>query len=267
VEAFKAKYGVAYIPSRIILCKYLGDYYTDPAMQNPKSQLHQDSVVYLTAIFKGIKSAWQSRGINWHQAWTNVNKPGTAIEVLEGDQCLVFFLGGIEVNQPNGCVGFSTDLANPDKLGGDRVSFYDFNSGRLVVLPVPARKNSVFFSYIDGYNKGSPYAYFTTYVQDNNYNQYSATTSDCATLGVWPYAEGVIPGAVDPVSKRPIYRYLKPRTFQIISAGADGQFGPGTDLTSKTPYLWTSATAAGIDPRGADDQANFNATALSTGPQ
>jgi general secretion pathway protein G len=269
VEAFKVKYGVNMIPSRIALRKFYQDYdLRRDANNNPLNPLDAESVNYLTTIFKGIttpsgKGSWQTRGINWHSSWAGITTAGNPLgsEILEGDQCLVFFLGGIEVTTPtNGCMGFSTDSANPDKLGGDRVSFYEFNSSRLVVIPRSTNPKSVFFSYVDGYNKGSPYAYFSTYAIENNYNRYGST--DCPTLGVWPYAEGVVQQG-----NPPVYRYLKPKTFQIISAGADGKFGPGSVLTSKTPYFWTSATAAGIPQEGADDQANFNANALGTGPQ
>jgi hypothetical protein len=58
---------------------------------------------------------------------------------------------------------------------------------------------------------------------------------------------------------------LKRNTFQIICAGADGQFGLGTDLTSATPFFWTSANLGGMDPKGADDQANFAANLLGAG--
>jgi len=261
IEAFKAKYNVdGPPPSRIILRKFLSDYYNDPATRlSPKTQLDADSVQYLTTIFRGLLTTWQQRGINWHSSWTAINT--SVSETLEGDQCLVFFLGGIQVTGPNGCVGFSTDNHNPDNLGGDRVSFYEFKSNRLVVIP--QRPISVFFSYLDAYasnGKGMPYAYFSTYVTENNYNGYFKTygNSDCATLGVWPYAE----------AGQPLPRYLRPKSFQIVSAGADRQFGPGTNfsLPAAQQYFWTSATANFIPTAGQDDQANFAPGLLSAGP-
>jgi hypothetical protein len=170
------------------------------------------------------------------------------------------------VTGPNGCVGFSTNNANPDTLGGDRVSFYEFKSNRLVVIP--QHPNSAFFSYLDAYasnGKGMPYAYFSTYNTENNYSIYG--TTDCPSLGVWPYAEGVQPTQPpQPV----IPRYLRPKTFQIISAGADGQFGPGTNFSQppppNQPYFWTSGTAPLISQAGKDDQANFAPGLLSAGP-
>ena len=272
IEAFKAKYKVDMVPSRLLLRKYAADYKDKTgAFLSP---LDQDSYTYLTTIFSGLGKTWQTRGINWHTnpAWVAA-APGTpaASEILEGDQCLVFFLGGIQATNPNGCLGFSIDSANPDKAGGERVSFFDFNSARLITLSRASKAQSIFFSYVDGYGSGSanqaapgvPYAYFASYAIDNNYNRYGST--DCPTLGVWPYAEGKTVGAT---AGSGVVRYIKPRTFQIISAGADAKFGPGSVIVNGTPsYVWTSATAASIDPKGADDMANFSAGVLSNGPQ
>jgi prepilin-type N-terminal cleavage/methylation domain-containing protein len=267
VEAFKLKYKVDMVPSRLALRKYYQDYNLQKdATGNPKNPLDFDSYNYLTTIFPGLARMWQTRGINWHTdpAWMAA-APGTpaASEILEGDQCLVFFLGGIQAKSPNGCLGFSIDSANPDKPGGERVSFFDFNSARLITLPRASKAQSIFFSYVDGYGSGSanqaapgvPYAYFASYAIDNNYNRYGST--DCPTLKVWPYAVGTSPT-----------RYLRPQTFQIISAGADQKFGPGSVIVNGQPsYLWTTGTAAAIDPSGADDMANFSSGILSNGPQ
>jgi prepilin-type N-terminal cleavage/methylation domain-containing protein len=264
VLAFQSQYGVDYFPSRIMLRKFLGDYYTDPpTMKVPKSQLDQDSVDYLTRVFhrsgQKFKANWQTRGINWHSSWATLK--GSQGELLEGDQCLVFFLGGIQVTNPNGSMGFSTDDANPDQPGGDRRSYYEFKSPRLII----AHTNSAFFSYADAYGKNVPYAYFSAYGKDNGYNPYVVLlkSSDCATLKVWPYAEGVLNS-----SNGPVYRYLKHNTYQVICAGADGQFGPGTDLTSPIPpgpYFYTSGTVNNIPKAGIDDQANFAPGMLSAG--
>jgi prepilin-type N-terminal cleavage/methylation domain-containing protein len=282
VAAFQSKYGVNYIPSRIILRKFYSDY-LNPATGAFNSQLDQDSVNYLTTVFhKGgqrFSQKWQDGtsgkgGINWHSNWSGVVKAPGPGELLEGDQCLVFFLGGIPATAPNGCLGFSTDDANPDVITpGNTVSFYEFKSNRLFTTPhnnVP----SSFFSYQDAYGKGMPYIYFSAYGKDNGYNRYDkngnyyaasglAPVSDCLTSGVWPYAEA------KPTTTLPLYRYLKKNTDQIICAGADGQFGPGTNITipitSTTPYTYTSATVDSLPQAGQDDQANFVGNMLKAG--
>ncbi len=186
-------YGVSYIPAAASdYGKYYADY-SNPALGGG-TQLDIDSVAYLSSVFHsgGQKfiTKWQTTGINWNSSWSLPTAPAHPAEQLEGEQCLVFFLGGIQATGPNGCLGFSSDDANPDNLGGSRNSFFEFKSNRLVVPPVP---NATFFAYQDPYDKGGIYAYFSAYGVTNNYNKYAATTtpaaSDCATLGVWPYAE------------------------------------------------------------------------------
>ncbi len=100
VQAFQSKYGVSYIPSRIRLRKYYADY-SDPK-QGGGTQLDMDSVAYLTTVFHsgGQKfiTKWQNQtlGINWHSNWSLPTAPAHPAELLEGEQCLVFFLGGIQ---------------------------------------------------------------------------------------------------------------------------------------------------------------------------
>jgi hypothetical protein len=50
-------------------------------------------------------------------------------------------------------------------------------------------------------------------------------------------------------------KYWNPRSFQIISAGADHEFGRGSPLPAGP--TWTPATASDIDAPGRDDQSNF----------
>src|SRR5438128_7724814 len=42
IQSFQTKFGVNYIPSRLVLCKLQGNYYQAPGVF--KSQLHQDSL-------------------------------------------------------------------------------------------------------------------------------------------------------------------------------------------------------------------------------
>src|SRR5262249_18811178 len=184
--------------------------------------------------------------------------------ILEGDQCLVFFLGGIPTANPNACLGFSTNPKNPTRLGGDRIGpfFEGFtaNPRRPAQIHNTPTPPNPFYSYIDGYGL-KPYAYFSSYRRANGYMQYpfNATATppdlgDCnftpTSLKVSPYAQ-TWPTAAAP--NTPI-RYLNPNTFQIISAGRDRVFGPGTIDATTT---WTSATANLIALPGQDDLSNF----------
>lgn len=276
-EAFKKTYSVDWIPSRIVLCETLANY-TAPA--NASNPLYQDSYQYLGKLWPRLFGS-STVTVDW-----NNNGSVDADQILEGDQCLVFFLGGIPslggtVPSTAGgiptCLGFSSDPANPANFGpGVQVkqSSYEFDSSRLVYKASPSANihsaAPLYFSYLDKYGTanagqitaGRPYAYFSAYQSKNNYNRY--TTSDCTTLGVWPYAQSA-------------GQYQSPTGFQIISAGADFLFGQGS--TSGTSNFWTPATAANstalnaasgpatATPPGADDQASFYDYALGTSNQ
>ena len=252
-------------PSRLVLCKLLGNYY-NPGTGQPWTPLHQDSLDYLQQVFPRITSptpatsVWATTGIDWNQ--NGLPDPQISLSVyplatpvvcngwvLEGEQCLVFWIGGIPSLTSAGftMTGFSTNPANPAAPGGDRIApFMELKSSRLVQWNGTAPG---FPSYLDGYGSsnipptgypvsraGLPYAYFSSYKAANNYNRYVyisnpylplgsiPTTSDCHALGepsipgnptwgVWPYAQSM--GAL-PV-------YLNSQTFQIISGGKNGQ--------------------------------------------
>jgi hypothetical protein len=224
---------VSYVPSRIKLsetCNY-------PQRHQPNT-LDFDSVQFLRTMWPRI-----------------VLEPGTRIDwngdgrvqgdwVLEGDECLVFFLGGIPVGPGGtpGCMGFATNPRNPASPNGPHnVPFFEFKSYRLRDL-----HGRGFYSYLDAYST-QPYAYFSAYGQMNGYNRYGRT--DCPALGVWPYAQ----------SLGPTLQFVNPRSFQIISAGADGKFGPGTDCAA---HVWTPFLASTIPADGRDDLANFSSRRL-----
>jgi len=266
LENFKGKYGF-YPPSKVILCESLPNYFMGT---NPKSPLHALSLEYLSRMWPRLN--WNSLnpppagwvGIDWDGSGT----PSPDV-LLEGDQCLVFFLGGIPDNITGGTpavTGFSTNPSNPAhhvKSGGDVTPpLFEFVSSRLVrIVPPPlSTRTTQFFSYADTYSftgppgvlqAGAPYAYFSSYKVRNGY-----VALDCQTLGVTPYAEGV-------------GRFLNPSTYQIISAGSNnffgtGSFNPATGLplatwTSSNPY--TLYPAGGANP-GSDDQSNFHDTLL-----
>jgi len=162
--------------------------------------------------------------------------------ILEGDQCLVFFLGGdLSGGQPD---GFSTNPRNPMQKGGKRVGpFAQFQVPRLN----QSIHGNVFACYIDPWKK-APYAYLASYGKQRGFNPYVALggNPDCLTLGVSPYS--------DPNSGKPVNN-ADGFGFQIISAGKDATFGPGG--LGALP-----ATGA-----GEDDIANFSRAELGSGIQ
>jgi hypothetical protein len=228
VQNFKSRREV-YPPSRIKLCSNRADY-------NPNDPLDAHSLKYLDRIWPGLRDFKEI-------AWSGAQLPRGGV-VLEGDQCLVFFLGGVpgeETGRPT-LLGFSEDPQNPADGEKRRAPLFEFRTSHLVKL-----RGSPFYSYLDSYGK-QPFAYFSTGTRPNGYNPLGST--DCPGLGVWPYAADLGP----PV------RYRNPESIQIISAGADGKFGPGTVLPDGQP--WTPQIAHQIASEGRDDMANFHIAVL-----
>jgi hypothetical protein len=215
IEKFKLRYAV-YPPSRILLSNDRDDYKGDAGRPDERA-----SLAYIMALWPRLK--WNA-DIDW-----SGGVKGFKSVKLEGDQCLVYFLNG-----PRG-EGFSTNPANPTSAGGRRAGpFFEFDKKRLVQRV----KGNPFASYKDGYGK-NVYAYFSSGRTANGYGQ------DCPSLKVAPYFKK----GSDPV------RYYNANTFQIISAGKDGIFGPGG--------AWSPDSAAkDAGPNGRDDLANFHGDLL-----
>jgi prepilin-type N-terminal cleavage/methylation domain-containing protein len=277
---FEGKYKVEYVPSALVLCSRKDDYYSDPPADTTfKSQLHRDSFEYLGRVWRQLD--WTTP----HGTWTGIdwNASGAPVVAqLEGHQCLVFFLGGIQVGGE--CIGFSTNQRNPAAIGGDRVEpFFDFKPQRLTTKFPPANG---FASYLDAYEK-APFAYFASYKKANGYGRYGG--SDCPSLtanavdatgkpiivSIAPYVSLF---ALDTNTNSPTYntyipfKYQNSDTFQIVSAGRNGLFGPGGSYWTGQPEPLPSAfpapppatipgfngqTAESIAKDGRDDWSDF----------
>lgn len=124
--------------------------------------------------------------------------------VLEGPQCLVFFLGGVlSGSAPNyALTGFSKNAENPftppvGPSAARQGPFFEFRMERVNVTP-----QGDFFvaTYRDSLpSQSAPYMYVTS-------DRYASQ-----------------PG----VYKQNATTFYKPTTFQIISPGSDGQYGTG----------------------------------------
>jgi prepilin-type N-terminal cleavage/methylation domain-containing protein len=175
-----------------------------PAQQRDLIQLAADSKAYISSLWPRLGSPY-----DW-----NGNKTLDIPYVLEGEQCLVLFLGGpIGAGGP---MGFSTDPTDPMNVnrapvqGAQRKGpYYSFAVPRLGVMPVlfgtpapqpvplpwPVYYDSYSESYPDtkaliartlppdpkGLDK--PYAYFGSGTRSNGYNAYLlGLGSDCGLL-------------------------------------------------------------------------------------
>lgn len=214
---FKSKMKVDYIPSRFVLRE-------DTTTYNMAAPLEAESIRYLRDVWPNLGNQ-----IDWNG--NGALDPGAV--TLEGDQCLVFFLGGIR-NSSGLHTGFSTNAKNPTSASTERIGpFAEFQAQRLA--PRGTAGAAGFLSYLDPWG-AQPYAYLSSYGKPNNYNRYG--TSDCAGLGVNPYYVTV-------------GRYYNEKGFQIISAGKDRAFGAGPTVPAGPP--------------GTDDMANFSEALLGSG--
>ena len=193
--------------------------------------------------------------------WNGDGSIATGDLVLEGEQCLVFWLGGIP-SQPGGAgtaiamTGFCTsNSANPAQAGGQRTRAFEFQTARLKMFTA-AGSAAAFPVYVDPWKNGSatvwtmatantvgmPYAFFASYNTEGNgsYDLFPPT-SDCPSL-LTPTATAIQP-YTDPTGK-----WVNAGSFQILSAGRDGKWGAGGVYNS------SSGTT---DANGKDDWSNF----------
>ena len=153
------------------------------------------------------------QGINWNGDNTISNVAWT----LEGDQCLVFFLGGIP-NPTGGTSGFGKNPRDPSDASGFAPVLFEFPANRLVKSSNPAGAAG-FYSFVDPFGT-QPYAYFSSYGRKNGYYPYAGAPinfRDCQTLtgvGFSPYQDTATSA-------------FQPTGFQIVCAGADKDFGVG----------------------------------------
>lgn len=222
---------------------------------------------------------------------------------LNGNQCLVFYLGGfawINNNTPNFLTGFSASIPAPFQPASGAVKgpFFDFPANRLnTSLGVPM--------FTDPW--GMPYFYMSS-VNGNDYafNPSATSTFDnrlmpvtSAGFGTTPFQlpntgpftlTDVVPNKpglgffIAPNSSVPL-QFITPNGFQIVSAGVNQVFGagglwiPGQSAygTPGTPGAFQSPPASVIlsltmGPHfspvagsGGDDLSNFATGQLVTG--
>jgi hypothetical protein len=105
------------------------------------------------------------------------------------------------------------------------------------------------FSFEDPFHTGCPFLYFAAHGGKEAYTPdcLPVTSTQDKAMQVKPYLD----------SQSPI-RYLNPNSFQIVSAGPDGRFGPGGYWLPGNPG---SVTGYKPGEPGHDDVANFHPTA------
>jgi general secretion pathway protein G len=252
---FKQKYG-DYPPSRVVLSE-TGYYNVADATQLAPGditygQLAERSVRYLRkffprAIFSTTGPIYNASG--WHDFNGNATLE-TEPYLLEGHECLVFFLGGIPSFSGSGVTGFAKNPVNP--FAGDSPNpavgttnrmpaLFEFRPERLVQddadgIPgyldpyatpgsAPTEGNTRFFLYFYGYGNNAYDPNDVNSIFEPLPKQFVTSTGVMASPGPNPYTSGpAVPAGAATVA---FSRFVNPDAFQIISAGADGYYGLG----------------------------------------
>jgi general secretion pathway protein G len=237
----------------------MGSFMADYNLQNPPP-----SALYLreNGAYNPTGNAQDAATVKFLQRWFGKtfqwNKPcdwngnGTidGPYILQGQQCLVFYLGGIPTWSGGtvvGMTGFSPNVAvgpanvygpaSPATPGATRKGpYYNFKASRLVMM-------GSFPAYQDPWLAKPTSQVFVFFSSQGKINVYS--TSDCSLVdSAGPYYEATNTGV----------NFANNNRYQIISAGANGVFGGG---------LWNPTS--GATGAGADDQSNFSSTILGAG--
>lgn len=185
-----------------------------------------------------LQRMWPNLSGTTNIPWAgNTAFPANGYYDLEGDQCLVFFLGGPPIGggQPGLQGGFSNNPVNPvDPNTPSRKKYFDFETGRLT-----NRNGNPFPSYLDAYGLGAPIVYFSSMNVSPRPNGYDTNPN---SLGVRPYI----------AQSAPTLKFYQADRFQLIVAGPDTVFGPGGP--------WVPGQVGTV--QGADDLSNFHDKAL-----
>jgi prepilin-type N-terminal cleavage/methylation domain-containing protein len=234
IQAFCSKNQIDFIPSRIVL-REDGQYGTNANATIAQWELQ--SLAYLKRLWPRLVTGPSCLGHDWNGDG-QITVGDTGAFVLEGDQCIVFFLGGIQVL--GAAQGFGVNKSYPANVNVNLPNsvpksksespFFDFATDRLVIQgdPLGTGRSNQFRSYLDPF--GSAYAYFAS--RGGFGGATGQYNPDCSGLlgknGVGTtvanggppsfYWEGTpLTGAIQ---NRPYNR----DGFQIICAGKDGVF-------------------------------------------
>lgn len=238
LESYKAKFG-AYPPSHAWLREdgFQGE---GPLAQRTMQDLRRIAGRARFSIYAPTVGPVAQRGLPAsQQTWYDYNGNGqfdAAGYELQGQQCLVFFLGGVPGPDGKTPSGFSVHPLNPftgDPLrypsgssmhvmaGADRsMPMYEFRNNRLVV---PAGNTSGVPGYLDPLGadtEGRFYAYFRS-------NGGDYFPDDCDSAEQAPDGPAPNPIASGPTS------WANRMSYQLFSAGQDRLFGPGGQQRSE----------------------------------
>lgn len=249
---FKSTYG-NYPPSRVILDEG-GDY----SEAHVKAALGAAAVPLIPRSVAAIRGFWPRVSVSSFgppalpNGFYDFNGDGVLSPpvVLDGRECLVFFLGGTPLRYDGGIAvtGFASNQANPFAAGATnrKPPLFTFDPHRLVDLDgdgfpeYASRLNGKPLAYFAAYPGGSydpddvddpsePLGVFQTATHPTGTGGLASRPDLVASRGPNPYHAG----AASQIQKTV---WLKPDSFQIVDAGYDGLFGPGGGLDGPESY-------------------------------
>jgi len=267
IESFKTTYDVKYLPSVWVLAYD----YNPGAMPAPAANALRDARQYYSKV-------WPKGFVPGSPGFANVPANTNRIG-MDGNQALVFFLGGISPptgGPPNGFpaswqgnrTGFNNSPINPFNYNGTTTCnavaganskgvFYDFNPKQ---MDASGHYHDPHWSPNDSnpaVAAGNIYYYFSA-KEGNDYDYFGGYAPLFDVIFSTPgliYASGGY-GNVHPF-RGTDNKYLNGGKYQIISAGAD-------HVAGAAPFVWPSASNM-QGQAGGDDQSNFTPGAVMSG--
>lgn len=160
----------------------------------------------------------------------DINNDGDASDTFElsGGECLVFFLGGVFDSTGVTPNGFSKNPANPFSIASGGTNrqgpYFEFTISRFTDID-----NDTAVEYKDAFpSQQLPYLYFSSY---GGRGYRTGELPDIPALGVKVtnvYHQGKPGDTLGPA--------FKPKSFQIISPGADSQYGTGGNYSQDANF-------------------------------
>ena len=246
---FKNRYGVN-VPSFIVLCEagadWNGDWDSTPPMAGITNVHRRASIAFLRGV-------WPDIDLTYSQATPtageiDLNGDGDAVDVLvlNGTECLVFFLGGVFQRGP-----VSNDLADDVQIGFAANPTFPFGAtstsnriGPFVTFNV-ARYTDVDGDEVPEYRdplpgQQRPYIFVSSY-DGRGYQPYgiNGTQNDADDEIPLQGGTGMINDIYrqddrNPSTPPPLAPALNPNSFQIISPGGDDfEFGAGGEYNGE----------------------------------
>jgi prepilin-type N-terminal cleavage/methylation domain-containing protein len=221
VKKFHADHGF-YPPQKFVICR---NFQRVQSLDAASARFWTKMYPNMTMV--GSNTSNPVPGSDWANVQTSMvpslpgGFPSQPVVTLSGDQCLVFFLSGFQG------MGLSPNPRDPTDFSNGLTGkkYFDFERQRLFDIKVSGIS---FPGYLDPH--GTRYVYFSEEGQVN------VQQWDAGTAPIQPYFKQT--GATRDYFKK----------FQIISAGADKQFGPGGAYDPNNPV---------VSSAGYDDIANF----------